>query len=250
MRNKLQKSLALGLLALSPAVLASPAFVYTSGHGDLVIEFEDGQFEALLETEDDAVINGAFAPDAKFDIEDVLIVTGARFTRPAVDLGFFEPLGVANGDTLFYLPQAQADAAFWGAPWVGIELETDFGALAGDQAQLQLVDVDAPNPDGVFSLWRDGFPPTFFMSTADGIGPGDVLTMLIGHEHYNMGFTHVGLWGITFQAVGTPEGGSQLISDPFTVQVQVVPLPAAAWLMVGGLGALAAVRRRSALKSS
>jgi surface-anchored protein len=250
MRNKLQQSLALALLAVSPAVLASPAFVYTAGHGDLAIEFENGVFEALIETDDDAVINGVLTPDAKFEIDDVLLVTGARFTRPGFDLGFFAPLGVANGDSVFYLPQSQSDAAFWGAPWVGIELEADFGALAGNRVQLQLVAVDAPDPGGVFSLWRDGFPPTFFMSTANGIGPEDVLTLLVGHEHYNWGFTHVGLWGITFQAVGTPVGGSQLISDPFTVQVQVVPLPAAAWLMVGGLGALAAVRRRSALKSS
>ena len=249
MRNRLQQSLALALLAASPSLLASPAFVYTSGHGDLVVEFEDGGFEVLIES-DDAVINGSVALDAKFPVDDVLLVTGARFTRPEVDLGFFAALGVPNGGSVFSLPQAQSDAAFWGAPWLGIELETDLGTFVGDQVQLRLVDVTAPSPDGVFSLWRDGFPPTFFMSTFDGIGPGDVLTLLVGHEHYNWGFTHAGLWGITFDVTGTPVGGSTLTSDPFTVMVQVVPVPAAAWLMAGGLGALAAVRRRSPARSS
>ena len=240
--------MATAALALSPAVaLAAPTYLYTSGHGDLAIAYEDGAFDPHIHS-DDAVINGIVQPDEEFPLDDTWLVTAAQFTRPMMDFGFFTGLGVAPGESVYWLPQGNADAASFNAPFFGIEFEADEGVFVGNSIMLSLVSVDSPSGTGVFSLWKDGFPPNFIMSSADGIDGSDQLQLFLGHDHYNMGFTEAGLWGINLQAIGDLVAGGQASSD-FTLFVNagatVVPLPAAGWLLLSGLAMLARLRRRS-----
>jgi len=239
-------------LAAALTLMAAPANAaftnfYTSGHGDLAVGFEGGALEPHIHS-DDAVINGVVRIDEEFSFEDTLVVTDAMFTRPNTDFGFFAGLGVANGQSVYWLPQGNSDATLFGVPFFGIEFEAEIGDFVGNKIDLTLVSVDSPTGLGQLSLWKDGFPPTFYFSTANGIDGSDLLTMVLGHDHYNWGFSEAGLWGVNLLATGTLVGGG-VLTENFTMFVDagatVVPLPAAGWLLLSSLGVLARFARRS-----
>jgi surface-anchored protein len=55
------------------------------------------------------------------------------------------------------------------------------------------------------------------MATFDGITEADFLTLLEnGHAHFNLGFTEMGMYQITFQAIGTLADGDVIISEDVT----------------------------------
>jgi surface-anchored protein len=92
-------------------------------------------------------------------------------------------------------------AAALNAPFLGIgSEELDPGDWTGDLS-LTLTGMSGP---GVFSLWQDGFSPTFFMSTFDGVSGADTISFTAGgHDHFNYGFTQPGLYEVTFEVAGT-----------------------------------------------
>jgi surface-anchored protein len=63
-------------------------------------------------------------------------------------------------------------------------------------------------------FWKDGFPPTFGFSSCDGIAPSDAFALALGHDHFNVGFSDVGEYVITYEVTGT------LIVDGSTVTTQ------------------------------
>lgn len=197
---------------------------YEAGHGDLAFEFNvvDGELEALIEAEG-ATIDGVPNVTGEFDISRVKITTNATFARPAVDGGAFAPLCVEPGQTVGWLPQGNRDASDNNVPFVGIAAEVPAGVFVEDKLTLELTSVVSPTGLGSYSIWKDGFPPSFKMSSCNGIDPEDSMDLAIGHDHYNMGFADAvpGLWAVTYRVSG------QLVADgsrselTFTVHYEI-----------------------------
>jgi len=113
------------------------------------------------------------------------------------------------------LPQRNQDATAAGAPFVGLLAAIEPGVLVDDQLTLELSAVRSPSGTGAYSLWRDGFPPTFYFTSCDGIGAEDTLTLPIGHDHFNMGFSEPGLWEVDYRVT------AQLAADASTRSADV-----------------------------
>ncbi|TPV94964.1 MAG: hypothetical protein B7733_12455 [Myxococcales bacterium FL481] len=192
---------------------------YTAGHGDLAFEFEFdadlGEFEVFVEAEG-ATINGVDDVDGSFDLDELGIVTTATFTRPDPDFGFFEDTCIAPGESLHWLPQGNGDAAANGVPFLGIASEVEAGTFVDDVIDLQLVDVQSPDGSGHYSLWKDGFGPTFSMASCDGItADDDTLTLPLGHDHFNMGFADggLGVWNVTYEVSAELAAGGEASAE-------------------------------------
>jgi uncharacterized membrane protein YgcG len=193
----------------------SPTLVdYTVGHADLGLEFafNEGEFEVFLHAEG-ATIDGVPGTEAELPIESVRIITGAVFTRPSPDGGLFANLCVDPGQSLWWLPQANGDASAFGVPFMGIANEAPAGVFVGDQVTLSLVAVSSPSGTGHYSMWKDGFPPQFKMSSCNGIDGSDAMVVPQGHDHFNMGFTEVGAWQVTYRVTGALVGGGAASAD-------------------------------------
>jgi surface-anchored protein len=200
---------------------ACQSFFYTFGHGDLGFELEldgaSGELHAHLHVEG-GTVNGVPDIDGEFDLDSAFVVSDALFTRPDDSGfgGFFAPLCVGIGESVYWLPQGNAAAVANEVPFLGIAAEVDSGVFVGDQLRLALLAVDSPSGSGAYSLWKDGFPPAFGMSSCDGIDGSDAVVLPIGHDHFNMGFTEPGQWSVTYQVSGELVAGGST-STTFTV---------------------------------
>ena len=197
---------------------------YTAGHGDLAFEFElvEGELEAHVHIEG-GTVDGVTNVDGEFPVELLRIVTDATFTRPDPDNEFFAPLCVDPGQDVLWLPQGNADAAANGVPFLGIANEVPGGVFVGDDLFLELIGVDSPAGTGAYSLWKDGFPPDFIMSSCDGIDAADVLELSPGHDHFNMGFANdgAGVWDVTYSVSGERVSDGSTLSEEFTVHYEI-----------------------------
>ncbi|MDD9937435.1 MAG: hypothetical protein OXT09_27740 [Myxococcales bacterium] len=183
--------------------------LYTGGHADIALELvvEDGEasWDARLSAVD-STIDGERVSGA-LSLEDVAIASSARFARPAADSGAFDPLCIEGGAHLAWLPQGLEDARRADAPFLGISATADPEALESGGFDIRLRRVESPSGAGVYSLWRDGFPPEFPIASCDGIDDADMLAVPLGHDHYNMGFTETGEWTVTYEAVARLASG-------------------------------------------
>ena len=181
----------------------SERFFYTDGHADIALTLEnrDGRatWETFLLAAADATIDGRRIQGA-VSLEDIAVRSSAQFTRPSNDMGAFESLRVPEGATIAWLPQGLRDARNFESPFLGISAEADPGMLSEDTVSIKLLQVESPSGSGTYSLWRDAFPPEFFMSSCDGIDDSDTLPVPLGHDHYNMGFSEIGEWTLTYEA--------------------------------------------------
>lgn len=175
---------------------------YTAGHADIALELAvvDGSatWDAFLSTAD-TLIDGERVSGG-VSLEDIAIGSSARFTRPEADSGAFEPLCVDEGASVLWLPQALRDASVQEVPFLGISSTAEAGTLADEAIRIRLLEVKSPSGSGTYALWRDGYPPEFFMSSCDGIDVQDVLQVPFGHDHYNMAFSEAGNWTLTYEA--------------------------------------------------
>ena len=257
----------LSLLVSLGVVSSSSAAIWSSGHGDIGIGFENGQLEPHFhfhgeeEHDDDhgddhdddhdddhgdddhddhehgeeehAVIDGAEPTQEEYGIDELTLrVVGP--TQPG-----------AGGAQVYLLAQDEGLADQLGSPWVGIAVEEiDQGIFQNDLVTLSLVSVSGP---GTFSLWNtDAFGgDSVLISSALGSDAPNQLDLALepGHYHYNMGFSEPGAYGVTFRAEGDLVAGG-IASEEFTVSFDVVPEPSSFFLLA--LGAIATLRRRRA----
>ena len=197
---------------------------YTAGHGDLAFEFEvvEEELEVHVHVEG-ATVDGVPDVDDEFPVEVLHIVTDATFTRPDPDFDFFAPLCVDPGQDAFWLPQSNGDAAANMVPFLGLANEAPAGEFVGDVLTLELIDVASPASTGAYSAWKDGFPPIFPMSSCDGIDASDVISLPLGHDHFNMGFANdgSGLWDVTYRVSGQRVSNGDTLSAEFTVHYEI-----------------------------
>lgn len=220
------------------ASLALPAHsaLYTSGHADYGIGYENGDFHFHFHAEG-GTVDGIDRNDEEFEIPDIITVvgTGAMSVLP-MD---FPPLGAVSGDVVWVLPEVENMAL----PFLGLATE-DLSVSEWGDITFSLGSVTSPGGSGEFALWQSGsFGDLLLrMSTAD---PGsDTLTLLPGsHAHYNYGFSEAGIWEIQMTVSGTH------VTDGFksateTLTFQVIPEPATVLVSCLGLAGLVLRRRR------
>ena len=182
--------------------------LWTGGHGDLTFSFQPPRGDPSNAGEavhaffrfEDATINEVPGVNGDFATDEILIRSSAHFVRPDADNDFFAPLCIESGESAFWMPQGNADAASFGVPFVGILADFDSAVLVDDELTLDLIGVSSPSGSGSYSLWRDGFPPAFYFSSCQGIDSEDRLVLPVGHDHFNMGFTEPGRWDVVYRA--------------------------------------------------
>jgi len=155
--------------------------------------------------------------DEEYVPDEALLYVGpdAESSRPAGSA--FDFIGVNAGESYFRLPQSENPNLLF----LGIATEEiEAGTLLGGTAMLRLKHVNGP---GHFSLWNStDTGPAVRMATADGITESDFVTILEGgHAHFNYGFTEMGYYQITFQAIGTLADGDEVISEDVTYYFKV-----------------------------
>ncbi|MCW1885581.1 choice-of-anchor M domain-containing protein [Luteolibacter flavescens] len=218
------------------ALLASPAHsaLYTSGHADYGIGYENGDFHFHFHAEG-ATVDGIERDDEEFDIPDVITVvsSGAMLSLP-ID---FAPLGAQTGDIIWVLPEVENMTL----PFLGLATEELSTSEWGD-ITFSLGAVTSPSGNGEFALWQSGSLGDLLLRMSTSDPSADALTLLPGsHAHYNYGFTEAGIWQIEMTVSGTH------VTDGFksateTLTFHVIPEPSV--FLLGGLGLAGLVLRR------
>jgi len=241
-----------GLLAagaLASMAAGAQSFIYTEGHGDIGIAYEDGAFEPHWHLHAGAVVNSSpLSEDAEYAPGEALVyVPNPSVSRPPGAQWDF--LGTAAGNPLWTLPQSNQA----GKPFLGIASE-ELVASEWSSLTLSLVGLSGPS-GGHFSLWQsDAFgSPVVKMASGDGISGADTTSMIPGgHDHYFFGFTQPGVYQATFKWDGTHTAdGAVSATDTFAFGVTAVPEPGEVGLAVAaGLGGLAWYRSRRRMSAS
>lgn len=155
--------------------------------------------------------------DTEYHLDEALLYIGMDAQTTQTADAAFAFTGANPGDSLFVLPPVESPTLLFLG--FGTE-EIDDGTLLGGSLNLKLKSVSGP---GHFSVWNStGTGPEVAMATFDGITEADMLTLLENsHAHYNLGFTKMGLYQVTFQAIGTLADGDVIESDDVTYFFQV-----------------------------
>lgn len=204
--------------------------VISSGHVDIGIGYKNGAFDLHVHVEEPV--------EAEYEPGEALLSIGpaSQATAPG---GAYSFLGTA-GNPVWILPSTEVE----GLPFLGFGTEELTPADWSGNLTLTLKSVTGP---GSFSLWSvNSFgTPQLFMSSHDGIGSGEALSLTPGsHGHYNLGFTQPGTYGITFEAAGTHATDGPRVSGPVEYRFEVVPEPHEYALLAVGLAAIVWARRR------
>lgn len=233
--------LAVFLLTSGPSAFSQA--LWTAGHGDIGVGYEDegGGFELHPHWHmEGGTVDGTPRADEEFDSGSLVLVVpnipNALATRNASAI--WDPIGVGAGETFWRISSnSQAGVPYLG--WATEELdETDW---LGD-ITFTLSGLVAP---GDLSLYY--FPDgelTFLWASSDGLSGGDAFLLSPGvHEHYNVAFSAPGFYEVEITVSGTHvTDGFQSATQTFGFNV--VPEPSSALLLTAGLGILGLVRRR------
>ena len=232
----------IALAAFLPS--AHAALAWTSGHGDIGVEYEGGgdfHLHLHLGEDDPAIVDGNPVIDTEYDADEIdITVPAAAEVVLATDVAF---LGSLAGQSVWLLPQDGAAADLIGAPFVGWGTEGLNPADWIGNIKFKLLSVTSPSGSGHFAVWQvDGFGSlsNLAMSTADA-GVDEVSQAAGVHDHYNIGFTEAGIWTIEMMVEGT-HATDGFSSGSATYTFNVIPEPSTA--LLGGLGLLAMFRRR------
>jgi surface-anchored protein len=248
MKPKLSKLLIVAsafsaLVFLSPSLKAQS--VYTSGHGDLGLEYDSGAFEPHWHIADGSIVDGSpLAVGEEYAPDDLIAETFATRSSPT---GLSGIIGLADGSTIYTMGSATyqpnlgfaAEEGFVASDWNGnITFELSGWTLPSGTAEFALYSTNTADTtvvDGIFSTF-DASSTVF--SNELPLVPGS-------HVHFDWGFTELGQYDLEFTFTGThvTEG---VVTATDTFSVNVVPEPATiAMLGLGLVGVLAMRRRRN-----
>ena len=214
---------------LVACIMAAPSTVcaitpIATGHTDVGIAYEGGAFDLHVHDEENGV---------EYSPADALLVVRSQALQssPGGDYSFLGPVGTPVG----ILPKTQNPELLY----LGIGAEELIPADWTGNIEFSLKSVSGP---GSFYLWdTDIFgKPEVKMDSANGIGPGDVVSVVPGsHSHLNWGFSAPGTYSISFEAAGINVADGPQNSGPVAYSFQVVPEPGEVALGMVGLVALA-----------
>jgi len=221
---------AAAVLAGFPTANAAYENLWTAGHGDLDIHYDQANNSLGLgyHLDTSAVINGVsigVAGEAEADYL-TLVVPNAPYARR--ESGIAGLPGVFANQPFWYLSQTNPDPN--PVPFLGIGTEEiQSGIFFQDIVTLSLTSVVQAPANGQFLLYRTGLgSPTTFIDTQN-LGSTNLLNLNTGtHNHFNFGFSQPGTYLLEFVASGTLVGGGTS-SGSAIYAINVVPEPAA-WL--------------------
>jgi surface-anchored protein len=190
-----------------PAPTPTEPVVLWSGHVDGPgIGFEDGEWDLHVHDHD---------TEAEYEPDEVVlgVAAEAETTVPADPAYAF--LGDA-GDAAWILPKGHVHGLL-SLGYAAEEIED--GVLAGDELTLSLLAVDGP---GSFALYdTDGLGvPTVVFDSDDAL-PQSLPVAAGAHVHANWAFSAPGTYTVTYEANGTPAGGSPVSSGPVEYTFEV-----------------------------
>lgn len=241
MKNKFT-TIVLSLLSLS----AAKGAIYTTGHGDIGIAYEAGEFDLHVHLHSGAVVDGVtLGADAEYETGDLYVyVPNPSISRPGSSA--FDPIGITAGQPLWLIPAVQdPDKPFFG---VGAEELTAAEWTGNIQLKLTAISGSGADAGGEISLWNnDTFgSPNFYWSSVDGLSIADTLSVIPGsHAHYNIAFTQPGIYDVTVEATGTNVDDGLIFGTAtyqFAVAATPVPEPTTGFWGLTALG-LAGARR-------
>ncbi len=234
MNNPIKITLALAS-AFAFSQLAHGA-LWTAGHGDLGIGYEDGALEPhwhLGEDNESVTLDGTSAP---------LGPDGAEYEADEIT-PFTDIIQTIGTSTYYVFPAAEVATV----PFIGFGTEelspTDW---TGDLT-LSLTAESGSGSFYLFDIDSLGVVTTL-MDSSDGFSAADSITLTPdSHTHYTWAFSEGGSYDLTFQVSGTHvTDGAQSASATYGVLV-AVPEPSTAGLLLGAVAlALTVVRRRVA----
>ena len=232
------------------------AQLWTAGHGDIGIGFEGGNLEPhwhLGEDNESVTLDGTpttFGSEGmEFEASEITAQTGFSLPRPSGTEWDF--IGNLANDATYLIPITEQA----GVPFLGFGTEELNPADWNGPLSLTLTGFSGP---GNFSLYADS--SNVFMATSDGVTGADVLNLNAGtHSHFELAFTDVGSYQLTFQATGTASAtpsaqglldgivaNQSYTSSAETFTINVVPEPTTVSLLLASLAGLVLMRRRRA----
>lgn len=225
---------------LLPTVRATAATVYSAGHADFGVAYEDdSEWFVHYHFGTDAVLDGSeLGSDAdsyEFDPAEIQILVPMS---ASLTLGSTVPfLGNAPGSTIWVLSQTPIA----GEPYFGLATEELTNGDWIGNIRIELTGFTGP---GNFAVWSSGVfgEANVKMRTNDGVSSTDFEALPTGtHAHYNWGFTEPGIYQAEITVSGTHvTNGFQ--SSTKTMEFNVVPEPSS--MLLGAIGGLVLVLRR------
>jgi len=232
---------------------ANAQFLWTAGHGDIGVGFENGNLEPhwhLGEDNESVTLDGApttFGSEGtEFEASEIIAQTGFSAPRPVGVGPEWDFLGTSAGQTTYFIPELEQA----GVPFLGFGTEELNPSDWSGPLSLTLTLFSGP---GVFSLYENS--SNVLMTTSDGVSGADVLNQNAGvHSHYNLAFSALGTYQVTLQATATASAApvtsginanQTYTSSAETFTFNVIPEPSTFALMFLAGGAFFARRRFS-----
>jgi surface-anchored protein len=250
-RYLLRAVVATAALALVPCFRsASAQSIYTSGHADVGVGYDDiaEEFEPHWHTGVGAVVDGVSqGADAEFAPVDLIARTTATRTTPSGGGGLAGLLGVPDGTSIWVLGSTtyqpnlgfgteELDPLDWTTP-ITITFDPLSSTMPSGTAQFGLYTTNLAGTSVVDRLFSTFDPLDTDFGNALDINAGD-------HAHFQWAFTELGQYDLSFTWSGIHALDGP-ISTTATFSVQAVPEPSTIAMLgiAGGVGAMAAVRR-------